>query len=658
MPDNVPILDATNTSTPIASDDVAGVQFQRVKLDVGGDGASVPVVGALPVSDAGGSLTVDGTVAVSNFPATQPVSIAAAVAVTGPATDAQLRATPLPISGTVTVSNPTAAGLTDAQLRATPVPVSGTVTVANPTAQGLTDAQLRASAVPVSLASLPLPTNAATVAGQDAATAILTTIDEVTGLIASRTPELFTTIPTDTTAAPPVRQVPADLWRTSFADSGAGVPSSELTLRQTGAGMTVNQSASSLVITTGTTTNAETVIRSDRTFRGAHIMRYRVILSQRIVNQHFELALADTVGESLAYTINSTTSVTVTFPTVNPFTALSVGQFVNLGQLSSVGIPGRYAIASVSGLTVTFTVASFPASGSGTLTLWGHTYHRIAYTGATATNASYDAQRRGWASGDTTVTISTTASPGHVGQLHSIGHTAGYSDALVASNAAYQFTARASRLENLPDDQTLLNLWIIARNGNTAPASTTTLTIGFVSVEMTGRQKVYISGADQVGGPLATPVQIMGGSTAVTGTITANIGTGALAAGTNAIGDVGIQYRTSTTGAASFATLVSAATTNATIIKGTPGRLLGYCLTNNATAVRYVKFHNQTTLPTAGTGAIHPVGIPPNGGKVFMHYPGGVAFATGIGITTVTGAAAADNTAVALNDIVGTIHFA
>lgn len=51
-------------------------------------------------------------------------------AVTGPLTDAQLRATAVPVSGP----------LTDAQLRATAVPVSGP----------LTDAQLRATAVPVS----------------------------------------------------------------------------------------------------------------------------------------------------------------------------------------------------------------------------------------------------------------------------------------------------------------------------------------------------------------------------------------------------------------------------------------------------------------------------------------------------------------------------
>lgn len=44
-------------------------------------------------------------------------------AVTGPLTNAELRATPVPVSGTVTTG-----GLTDAELRATPVPVSGTVT--------------------------------------------------------------------------------------------------------------------------------------------------------------------------------------------------------------------------------------------------------------------------------------------------------------------------------------------------------------------------------------------------------------------------------------------------------------------------------------------------------------------------------------------------
>lgn len=47
--------------------------------------------------------------------------------VSGPLTDTELRATPVPVSGSVTATGP----LTDTELRATPVPVSGTVNVGN-----------------------------------------------------------------------------------------------------------------------------------------------------------------------------------------------------------------------------------------------------------------------------------------------------------------------------------------------------------------------------------------------------------------------------------------------------------------------------------------------------------------------------------------------
>ncbi len=65
----------------------------------------------MKVSIQNASIAVTGTF----WQATQPVS--------GPLTDAELRATPVPVSGTVATG-----GLTDTQLRATPVPVSGTVT--------------------------------------------------------------------------------------------------------------------------------------------------------------------------------------------------------------------------------------------------------------------------------------------------------------------------------------------------------------------------------------------------------------------------------------------------------------------------------------------------------------------------------------------------
>jgi hypothetical protein len=77
---------------------------------------------------------------------------ATAVPVSGPLTDVQLRATAVPVSGPLTDTQlratavPVSGPLTDTQLRATAVPVSGTVTATGP----LTDAELRAAAVPVS----------------------------------------------------------------------------------------------------------------------------------------------------------------------------------------------------------------------------------------------------------------------------------------------------------------------------------------------------------------------------------------------------------------------------------------------------------------------------------------------------------------------------
>lgn len=79
---------------------------------------------------------------------------ASPVPVSGPLTDIQLRAlaVPVSISGTIPVSG----ALTDTELRATPVPVSGPLTdtqlraTAVPVSGPVTDAQIRATALPVS----------------------------------------------------------------------------------------------------------------------------------------------------------------------------------------------------------------------------------------------------------------------------------------------------------------------------------------------------------------------------------------------------------------------------------------------------------------------------------------------------------------------------
>lgn len=427
----------------------------------------------------------------------------------------------------------------------------------------------------------------------------------------------------------PTQHAPPLFWRVGFAESGAGLQglaAAEMTLIQTGPGMTVNQTGGNLVITTGTTVNSETVLRSNLAFNGALLARYKAILSQRISNQTFRFELADLIGTGLAYTINSATSVTVTFPTTNPFAANSVGQFVRLSTITgAAGIPGRYAIASVSGLTVTFTVAGWPASGSGTLTLYGHNWLASEYSGASATSSSFDCQRRGWASGNTTATINTTAGTGHIGQIAFDVLAASYSDALVASNTVYQWSNRATRLENIPDEDVSLHFFMVVQNGSTAPTSSTTLTVGFLQAEDQGRNKVRITSSDPVGSH-PQPVQIVGGTTAVTGTI------------------LPVTPTTTFTN--------SLATTNALLIKSTAATLWSAVVSNTSAAARFLKFFNLTVAPTVGTSVpVFTVPIPPGGTVLVNGGSNGIRFGTGISLAITGAAGDLDTTAIGAGDV-------
>lgn len=191
MADNVPIT--AGVGTDIATDEIAGVNYQRIKLTLGADGVNggdvapsnpMPVVGTtvdgaassgamllvggqtaggiaqafetnasghLNVADGGGSLTVDAT--------SWPLP-------TGAATETTLAAlnTKVPAQGQALMAASTPVVIASNQ---SAVPVSGTVTANAGTGTfavsgPLTDTQLRASAVPVSAASLPLPTGAST----------------------------------------------------------------------------------------------------------------------------------------------------------------------------------------------------------------------------------------------------------------------------------------------------------------------------------------------------------------------------------------------------------------------------------------------------------------------------------------------------------------
>ncbi len=443
------------------------------------------------------------------------------------------------------------------------------------------------------------------------------------------------------------------LTQAGFSEVGASVLDPFFRPPVVTGGTTHNQASGSLNIVASTTANSEFLARSADWYHEGIRLRYSLIASQRIANNNLAIMLADRVGESLAFTCVSATQVDVTIP-AHGWNARMVGQFVNIGGIvGAAGVPGRYAIASiVNENTVRFTVAGWPVSGTGTCSVFGRNYIRNLVTGTTATNINFDAQRNGWASGDTIATVNTTASPGTIGMIEVSGREVYFSDSLRASTGSPTFTTRASRYESIPDDIIPLFVWVWSFNGSTAPASATTWTMGHLSVEMYGLTPVHVSLRAGTQGP--SPVSITAGTVTTVSTVS-NVA--AIAAGTNAIGDVGVQYRANATGAATIRHLVSAATTNATSVKATAGRVVGWSLANTTAAWVYVKLHNIATAPTAGAGVVQTIAIPPNG-VTQQSIPGGIGFATGIGLTTVTGSADADATAVTAGAIVGDLFFA
>jgi len=337
---------------------------------------------------------------------------------------------------------------------------------------------------------------------------------------------------------------------------------------------------------------------------------------------------------------------------------------MNVGAINGAnGVPGRYAIASIPSVdTITFTVAGWPASGSCTVDLFGWNYIRWLYSGTTATAAAIDAQRYGWNSGDTTATINSTASPGHMAQTAIDGRNVYFSDALVASSTTPGVVVRGHRVVNIPDDDIELFVYLWAYNGSTAPASTTTWTVGFIAAEEAVNTPVYLAGIRQQG--FAAPLSVVfPAAQPVSGTfwqatqpVSMATNTPTLAAGSNLAGDFGVQYRASATGAGTPTNINSPATPVVQTIKSSAGRLLGFVLCNTAAQARFFKLFNVVS-PVLGTTAATLDIVLPTNVPVEISFEGGISFATAI-TCAITGARGlTDNTPITGNEVTGfTLH--
>jgi hypothetical protein len=468
--------------------------------------------------------------------------------------------------------------------------------------------------------------------------------------IDAKTPPLIAadTIPTEFTTAVPVQSVPQRQHRLGFSKVVAAnaVDTDMLSIVFRSAGVGVSQGGGNLVITTGTTANQEIILRGLETYSGGVRLSCASFLSQRIANQSFIVELVDVLGDALAATIASATSMTVTLPSVP--TQMSVGQAFTVGGYSGTGtLPSQRAtIASIASNVITLTIAGGSA-GTGTVSAFGWSYYQVVYSGTTATAATYNNQRYGWKDTDTTLTINTTVSPGHAIIISGNDARARVSDQVVTSATSPNITDRAYRAVNVPDDQNLY-LQLRSVNGTTNPASTTTWTIGSVTIANFAGQDVVIQDQRQAPSMHTLDARLAAGSNivgAVTGSGTFTVGGSLTSAGTT----------TNTPATPTTTRTITTTTTNTSFLKASAGTVYNISIFNQTASPIFVKLYNQTTAPTLAS-AVPVLVIPVLAGAVFISDfgPMGERFATGIAMAITGAAANTDTTATAAGAMVNT----
>lgn len=103
----------------------------------------------------------------------------------------------------------------------------------------------------------------------------------------------------------------------------------------------------------------------------------------------------------------------------------------------------------------------------------------------------------------------------------------------------------------------------------------------------------------------------------------------------------------------------SLATTNATVVKASPGDLYEVSLTNNTAAAKFFKFYNKASAPTVGTDVpIFTISIPVNSQLSFEFGGQGKRFNLGIAYAITNLQPVSDTTAIAAGDVIGSLSWA
>jgi hypothetical protein len=206
------------------------------------------------------------------------------------------------------------------------------------------------------------------------------------------------------------------------------------------------------------------------------------------------------------------------------------------------------------------------------------------------------------------------------------------------------------------DDIQTTSLVLVKPKGLTAPADFAASDCGGAVIKRTSLRLSFVRVFDFERNRVeATPRPFGDRSTAMPVVIQNEL---PLAAGSNLVGDVNINYRASSSGGASTILVTSPAVPAGQLVRASGGRLLGYDLRNGAATVRYIKFYNATSVTMGTTGALFEIALDPGQSKV-LQIPGGINFGTGIQIAITSARGPLDNSGATLGtgDITGYVFF-
>lgn len=201
------------------------------------------------------------------------------------------------------------------------------------------------------------------------------------------------------------------------------------------------------------------------------------------------------------------------------------------------------------------------------------------FDGTSAVSNQYRVTNSGAAVQDSAYLTTTTTAGGGLFEIEAFTDEAWFHSNIV-DNAVARAASFRKHLR-IPDPNALYKLRIRAINGGTAPTSTTTMTISYASIEDYAEVMAEITaGRGQGSSGQAMGVQVLNQPA------------------------VSINWPTPSNSGGGFSNvgkMKSAATTNATSVKGSAAVLGSLEAENRSATVRYLKIYNKATAPTVGT---------------------------------------------------------